>query len=239
MRIAKIVWVVMAAALAGAACDRGRTADETARPDVAAEDRQRQQDETASLEQRVNEVEEEWKQAEQRLSRETTEAATAARREIEEGVAEVRQAVAELRNTNAENWWDRYERDLEQEADEIEQDVRRFARRWTPADTREVGTAGDETSWEARRDRLVARIEARIEAMEEAFKDVDSRTAREVEETRGRVGELREDTNRLRRASEDQWWEVTRERIENYIERLEASIERQGNDSASPRNDRS
>ena len=83
-----------------------------------------------------------------------------------------------------------------------------------------------------RRDRLIARMQARIEALEAALRDVNVRNAdqADVEDTRTRVQQLREDTDRLRDASEPEWWDVTKQRVEMYIERIDAAIDRLTND---------
>lgn len=228
MRSSRIFIAIAIAALATAAC--GRQAEDTARQDTAAAGAQRQQQEEATrLEQRVDELEREWNQVQERVSRGTANVTAEVKQEIQEAIAEVREEVNELRTINADNWWERTQAELEEEANEIEQDVRRFARRWTPGDSSsEVGTTGDDTSWRARRDRLVSRLEARIESMEEALKGSDARGAdqEDVEETRERVSNLREETNRLRNAEEDNWWDVTRDRISEYIDRVEAAIRR-------------
>ena len=64
--------------------------------------------------------------------------------------------------------------------------------------------------------------------MEEALDSVDPREAKqlEVENARARVEQMKEDTERLRRASEAEWWDVTKERVNAYLNRLDAAIDR-------------
>jgi hypothetical protein len=224
--------VAAALVLTVGACDRGRPAEDST-PQTTNIEAQERENDRARLEGRVDELEREWNQAQDRLSRGTSKVAAEAKQEIKEAIAEVRQEVRELRNVNADNWWQRTQNTLEEEANEAEQDVRQFARRWAPAESsNEVGTTGDD--WRARRDRLVSRIEARIDAMEQALRDDAARGAnqRDVEETRERVSDLRKETNRLRNASEEDWWDVTRDRMNDYIDRIEASIRRLGNDDS-------
>lgn len=219
------------------ACNRPDTAGDVARQEAAAgadpqqqQQRQQQQDEAARLERQLAELEREWQQTQAKVSGRTEAATAELKAEIQEDLTNARDAIGDLRTTTAQNWWERHERVMEQTADEVEQDVRRFARRWTPGEAREVGTAGTTTSWEARRDQLVARMEARIDAMEKALEDVDLRGAQqaEVDDTRARVRKMKEDTDRLRNASATDWWDITKQRVTDYLERVEASIDRVG-----------
>jgi TolA-binding protein len=220
------------AAFGTAACNR--PAEET-REEATEIDQQvdRQQNEVAELEQRTNELERDWNAAQERLSKRTDAAATEAKAEIQEMIADVKREVAELRSTSADNWWDRTEQDIESAAGEVEQDVKRFARRWTPdVDNDNVGTTGNADTWEARRDRLVNRMQARIDSMEQALRDVGPDADKEdVEETRAEIRDMREENDRLRGADENDWWDVTRERVNNFIERIDARIDRLINDN--------
>ncbi len=235
MRFARSITIVtLAAALAVSACTRTEPARETVEEDPAVAERQEQQDEAMRLEMRLAELEREWKEMEAQLAKETAGPTAELKAEVKEDLSQVRGAVADLRTTTAANWWERHEKVMERNLADVEQDVKRFARRWTdPKPQAEVGTTGA-TGWEARRDQLVNRIEARIDAMEEALKDVDLRGAQEteVEDTRARVRKMREDADRMRNASEDDWWEISRDRVTEYIERVEQSIERLDNDRA-------
>ena len=93
-----------------------------------------------------------------------------------------------------------------------------------------AAAAGD--AWEARRDRFAARMNARIDAMENALKDVDVKGAAEteVEDTRARLKKMREDTDRLHNATEEDWWEITKKRVDDYIDRVDRSINRLDDD---------
>ena len=48
---------------------------------------------------------------------------------------------------------------------------------------------------------------------------------REIEDTR-RVKKLGDDVDRLRSASADDWWDVTKTRVNEYVDRVEASVKR-------------
>lgn len=226
MHIAGVLLSV--AALGTSACNRPAE-QPTAEAEPSAADRQREQqrEEATRLDQRLDELERDWNAAQAELKEDADAATTAVKAEIQEDLKNARQAIDELETTNAANWWERHERVIERTAEDVEQDVRRFARRWTPP-AAEVGTTGADSAWEARRDQLVQRLDARVEAMERALEDIDLRGAQEseVEDTRARVKKMKEDADELRRASEDDWWEITRSRVQEYIDRLDASIDR-------------
>jgi hypothetical protein len=58
----------------------------------------------------------------------------------------------------------------------------------------------------------VSELRARVDAMERALDDVKARGAKEteIEDVRARVKKLGEDVDKLRSASADDWWDVTR-----------------------------
>ena len=226
MHIAGVLLSV--AALGTSACNRpAEQPAEQSEPSAVERQREQQQEEATRLDQRLDELERDWTTAQAELKDDADAATTAVKAEIQEDLKNARTAIDELETTTAANWWDRHERVIERTAEDVEQDVKRFARRWTPA-TAEVGTTGADSAWEARRDQLVQRLDARVEAMERALEDIDLRGAqeREVEDTRARVKKMKEDADELRRASEDDWWEITRARVSEYIDRLDASIDR-------------
>ena len=235
MRYAQLATIVaFAAALTATACNRTpattEEAAETVR-DEAAEARQKMQDEAAELETKVGNLDREWNEMQAKVADDKNKATVALQAEVKEDLANAREAVADLKTTTEANWWERHEQRLERTADDVEADVKRFARKWTaPKIEAEVAAAGD--AWEARRDRFAARMEARIDAMENALKDVDLKGAAEteVEDTRARVKKMREDTDRLKNATERDWWDITRARVNDYIERVDRSIRRLDDD---------
>ena len=79
---------------------------------------------------------------------------------------------------------------------------------------------------------LVLPLERTREAMENALKDVDLKGAQEteVEDTRARLKKMREDADRLHNTSEEDWWEISRNRVNDYIERIDRSINRLDDD---------
>ena len=64
--------------------------------------------------------------------------------------------------------------------------------------------------------------------MERALDDVKVRGTQEteVEDVRARVKKLGDDVDRLRSASADDWWDVTKARVSEYVDRVEQSVKR-------------
>ncbi len=64
--------------------------------------------------------------------------------------------------------------------------------------------------------------------MQQALDRVKARGAQEteIEDTRARVKKLGDDVDRLRSASADDWWDVTKARVSEYVDRVEASVKR-------------
>ena len=64
--------------------------------------------------------------------------------------------------------------------------------------------------------------------MERALDNVKAKGAQqtEVDDTRARLKKLSGDIDRLRSASADDWWDVTKSRVTEYVDRVEASIKR-------------
>jgi hypothetical protein len=157
----------------------------------------------------------------------------ALRTEVQEDVKNVREAVADLKTTTLENWWERHERAMERTAEDIEEDVRQFVKgKQPPAAPKQPEAATNLGPFESRRDQLVTRLRARVDAMEEQLKNVRARNAQEteLEDTRARVNKLKDDLEALRKASADDWWDVSSKRVSEYIDRLERSVGRLDND---------
>ena len=119
-------------------------------------------------------------------------------------------------------------------AADVEADVRRLSgartllpedRKATTAPGRDVASSAPFTS---RRDQFVKELRARIDSWETALKKVTARGARETEldDVRARVRKLDEDLDRLDKASADDWWDVTKARVSDYIDRVEKSVAR-------------
>ena len=232
---------ITAAALMLTACGspepaREPAAEESAAASAAEELQRKHNDEVAQLEKRVADVEARWTGMETKIKERTVAPTSGLRTEVQEDITNVSEAVADLKTTNRDNWWDRHERAMERTVDDIEEDVRRFAKSKQPAAAaRQPETTPNLGPFESRRDQFVTRLRARIDHMEEQLKGVRARSAEEteLEDTRARVNKLQEDVDRLARASADDWWDISSKRVSEYIDRLERSVGRLDNDKAS------
>jgi hypothetical protein len=238
----------LAFALCGGACNReaAEVRDETAEAsrevaDRAAELKRQRDDEIARLDERVAAIERDYAEAKGKVASGTRTATAGLREELQEDVTNVRQAINNLRDTTPDNWWDRHEAALRRTADDIEADVRRLAGTAMPkrpadtAGTDAAGTTGDGAStapFTSRRDQFVASLRARVDAMEDALERVKARNARatELEDTRARLAKFADDLDRLGSASADDWWDVTKTRVGEYVDRVENSVERLDDD---------
>ena len=70
--------------------------------------------------------------------------------------------------------------------------------------------------------------------MERALDSVKARGAQEteLEDARARVKKLEDDVDRLRSASADDWWDVSKVRVTEYLDRVEASVNRLDDDKS-------
>lgn len=236
MHYAKMITIAAAAAaLMTAACNSPEPARETAREEptraeaAAAELQRKRNDDAAQMDKRVADLERRWTEMESKVAQKSLTPTAALSAEVKEDVKNVREAVAGLKTTTPENWWERHERAMERTAGDIEADVRRFAKAQnTSATAREPEIPANAAPFESRRDRFVTRLRARVDVMEAQLKNVRARDAQktELEDTRARVNKLKDDVNRLRNASADDWWDISSKRVSEYIDRLEDSIRR-------------
>ena len=229
----------VALTLAAGACNREVSESrEAAReeprpnPDRTAELQRERDGEISRLDNRVTEIEREYAEANQKVVSGSRTATAGLREELKEDVSNVKQAVTDLRTTTAANWWDRHEEAMKRTAGDIEQDVRRLAGSLPAVQPQgTTGTTGENVStapFTSRRDRLVADLRARVDAMEKALDGVKARAAQEteVEDVRARVAKLGDDLDRLRSAEADDWWDVTKSRVTDYVDRVERSVGR-------------
>ena len=236
MHIAKCVTISAFAALMAAACGSPEPAREAVREESAAETaaaelQRKHNDEAAQLEKRAADLERRWTEMQDKVKEKSATPTAGLRAEVQEDIQSVRGAVADLKTTTVDNWWERHERAIERSAADIEQDVRRFAKTKQPAPA-QPDTMANAGPFESRRDQFVTRLRARVESMEEQLKGVRAQAAveTELEDTRARVNKLKEDVGRLERASADDWWDISSKRVSEYIERVERSVERMDND---------
>lgn len=209
---------------------RDTSAEERARAETAAVDDARERnDEAAEMEKRVIDLERRWTENEGKLAANSVKATAALRAEVKEDVTNVRTAVADLKTTTPQNWWERYERAIEQTADDVEADVRPFVKgQAAPKDAPPTEAAVAAAPFESRRDQFVMRLRARADRMEAQLKDVKADGLKETElnDTRARVEKLNDDIDRLGKASADDWWDLSAARVREYIDRVEDSIKR-------------
>jgi hypothetical protein len=238
MPFVRLLTIAASAALMAAACNSPESSREPAREESAAETaaaelQRKRSDETAQMQKRAEEVERRWMEMESKIKEKSAAPTAGLRAEVQEDIKNTREAIADLKTTNIENWWERHERAMERTADDIEEDVRRLAKTQKPAEAPlQPETSAKSDPFESRRDRLVGRLRARVDFMEEQLKNVRARNAAEteLEDTRARVNKLKEDVDRLARASADDWWDITSKRVGEYVDRLERSVERLDND---------
>jgi flagellin-like hook-associated protein FlgL len=233
-----ITALAFAATVTAAGCNRAQPAPE-ATTDAAREADERLKeriDGTAELEKRVVDLERRWTEMQTEVKTEKRAPTAALVDEVKEDVANVREAVANLKTTSEANWWERHEQATARTLDDIDADVQRFAK-GGPATvtTTESDKATATTGFDLRRDDFVTKARARLDAMEERLKDVKADGARqtELEDTRARINKLQDDVDRLRSVSADDWWDISHERVEEYVDRVERSISRL-NDDAKP-----
>ena len=241
MRYGRAVWII-ALSLAfssAAACTRETardstpTTDVTAKPDRAAEVQRERDKDISQLTQRVAEVERKYQQQVVDKPRGTAGATAGLREEIQEDVKNVRHAVDDLKTTTTDNWWERHEQAMNRTADDVAEDVRRLSGGRALPDVSKPTTApgGDVASsapFTSRRDRFLKELRARIESWDKALEKVKASGARktELDDVRARVRKLDDDLDRIEKANADDWWNVTKARVSDYIDRVEKSVAR-------------
>jgi len=233
-----IVGIVAPALLIGACNRGGESRDAAVRDEVAttaADATQRQQErneEISRLDQRVTEIEREYAEANQKVVAEKKTPTVGLREELKEDVSNVKQAVNDLRTTTPDNWWNRHEEAMKRTADDIEADVSRLAGKVMPAHPSTTRDAdGEQVSTEpftSRRDKFVAEMQARVESLKQALDSVKAQGPKEteVEDVRARINKLDDDVDRLKSASPDDWWDVTKSRVTEYVDRIDRSVNR-------------
>ena len=121
---------------------------------------------------------------------------------------------------------------MKRTADDVQADVLRLAGKTTPTPARASNRGTEEVPnsapFTSRRDAFVADLRSRVDNMERALDSVKARGAQEteLEDARARVKKLEDDVDRLRSASADDWWDVSRARVTEYLDRVEASVKR-------------
>jgi hypothetical protein len=231
MRYRDVTTAILAGSMLLVGCNRQEPVRETATRDASASIQDRGRD-RAELEKRVIDVEQRWTEMQTKVQEKNRTPTAALRAEVKEDVTAVRQAVANLETTTAENWWERHQQATERTVDDIEADVRHFVPKLKAAGNVAPAPVGTSASFEARRDDFVDRVRARVDAWEDQLKAVSADGARktELDDTRARIDKLQDDLDRLRTVDANDWWNVSQKRVSEYIDRLENSIGRLDND---------
>jgi cytochrome c556 len=212
------------------AAEPGRTVDRAAELQ-----RQRDQD-LAKMDDRVAALERQYQEKyAARPSGTSGTATTDLPREVKSDMDDVKKAVANLRTTTPENWWERHESVLQMAFDDVESDVKRSAgTKALPASAkspRVADASGESVSTEpftSRRDKFVADMRLRVNAMNKALDNVKAKGPRktELDDLHARVTKLGDDIDRLKSASAEDWWDLSKARVNDYIERVETSVGR-------------
>jgi len=148
----------------------------------------------------------------------------------------VREAVSGLRTTTPENWWERHESAIKAAADDVTSDVKRFSgARALPAAPKSPGVTADSSGqpvstapFTSSRDKFVGDMRMRLDAIDKTLDNVKATGPRktELDDLRARVHKLAEDNDRLKSASAEDWWDISKTRVADYIDRVEKSVAR-------------
>jgi len=205
--------------------DRGGDANRAATTDA-------QSDRNADinrLQQRIDDVDRKWAAQETKLKQERAAATASLQAEVTQDLNNSRRAIENLKTTTADNWWEREETVLQQTTAELERDVQRFTGHAVGSDsqTKPKNTEHD-TAFAARRDRLINDLQPRVDAMKKQLDRVSAKGTENTErkDTLARVDKLSDDLSELRKASADDWWKISRDRVSDYVDRLEKSVGR-------------
>ena len=230
-----------ALAIAVSACgrDSGQPAPPSVDPqaDRAAQAERRREQELSSLDDRVATIERAHEEKAAAIPQRTG-AKTASgrlREDVKSDLADLKDAVNDLRTTTADNWWSRHEAALKKAAGEVETDVKAFsATKRLPPPKKEVqavdasGQAVSTAPFTSQRDKFVSEMRIRFDVMNKVLDNVKATGPRKtaLEDLRARVKKLADDVARLRSASADDWWDLSKTRVSDYVDRVEKSVAR-------------
>jgi len=230
-----LIGSILALTLAAGACSRSAkdTRQEAVKEDAkvadaAAAAEKARNDEIARLNDRVARLERDFTDKAAVLAAGKRIATSSLREEVQEDVNNVKQAVANLSTTTADNWWEREEAAMRATIDDVGADVKRIGGRVSEPAPAAPGQTAASAPFTSRRDSFVAEMKGRIDAMDHALDKVKAKGARETElnDTRDRVKKIAADLDHLAGAAADDWWTVARDRVRDYIDRVEASVKR-------------
>lgn len=233
-----VIGGILALALGAGACNQSAkdTRDEAINADAKVADKaaaveKERNDEIARLNERVAQIERDYADKSAVLASGKRTATTGLREEVQEDVNNVKQAVANLSTTTADNWWQREEDAMRATIDDVAADVKHIGAVVAEPAPAAPGETTATAPFTSRRDSFVASMKGRIDAMDRALDKVKAKGARETElnDTRDRVKKIAADLNALASASADDWWNVSRDRVRDYLDRVEASVKRLDN----------
>jgi DNA repair exonuclease SbcCD ATPase subunit len=241
----------LVAGLTVGGCDSGRSvesdranadsAEKKAAEKQAAEQRERSE-KAAELERRAANLESQWTEMQTKVKTRDRTATAGLREEVQEDVKNARTAVADLKTTTQENWWERHERALERSVSDVQADVQRLTKQKVlPEATEKAEPVGTAAGFAERRDAFVSRLRAHVDAMEDQLDKTKAKGAleTELEDAKARINKLQQDLDDLRRVSPEAWWKVSSERVGEYIDRVETSIKRLDDNKAQTNKPRS
>ena len=225
----------LALALVAGACNRDAKdtrkdavkEDAKAAETAAAVEKERT-DEITRLNDRVAQLERDYSEKSAVLASGKRTATSSLREEVQEDVNNVKQAVANLSTTTADNWWEREEDAMRATIEDVAADVKRLGGHVSEPAPAAPGETAATAPFTSRRDAFVAYLKGRTDALAQALDKVKAKGTRETElnDTRDRVKKIAADLDGLARASADDWWSVSRDRVRDYIDRVEASVKR-------------
>lgn len=179
------------------------------------------------LQKRLDDVDRKWASQEKKLEQERATATASMRTEVTQDLKNAQKAIENLKTTTPDNWWEREEAVLQQTTAELEHDVQRFTGHSVPPDaqTKPKSTEHD-TAFAARRDQFINDLQPRVDAMKKQLDRVSAKGSENTErkDTLARVNKLNDDLANLRNASPDDWWKISRDRVSDYVDRLEKSV---------------
>ena len=234
-RYTTLIGGALAATLALSACSRDAkdTRTDAVKEDAKVADKaaaveKERNDEIARLNERIAQLERDYADKTAVLAAGKRTATSALREEVQEDVNHVKQAVTNLGTTTADNWWERKEDATRATLDDVAADVKHLGARVTEPTPAAPGETAATAPFTSRRDAFVAAMKGRIDTLGKALEPVKAKGTRETEldDTRARVKKIGEDLDRLAAATADDWWIVSRDRVRDYIDRVEASVKR-------------
>ena len=135
--------------------------------DATADAQQQRDAQVRRLNERVAQIERDYAAKSEQLAAGKRTATAGLREEVQEDVANVKQAVANLSTTTADNWWDREEAAVRRAVEDVGSDVERFAGKVADPAPVAIETAAA-APFTSRRDAFVTEMKGRVNAFQSA-----------------------------------------------------------------------